>query len=402
MRVLYCSDTYLPQVNGVSVVTFTSVAGLRRRGWDVHLVAPRYRGIGGSGIVRPRDGLDPSNVTTLPGVPLPPYPDIRLSWPDYSAVREAIQRFRPDLVHCTTEFVIGRMGQIAARRAGVPIATSYHTDFGKYARAYGVPWLQNTVEGFLTRFHRRAVRTYTPSVAARSELWRMGVESVEVWGRGVDTSTFNPARRSPPMRERLTGERAFTFLHVGRLAAEKSVHVLLDAYAALEARVPPGTTKLVIAGHGPEARNLRRIAPASAVFIGNLDRTHELPALYASADAFVFASTTETLGLVVLEAMSSGLPVIATPAGGVSDHLVDGENGIAFPAHDTEACARAMFTLFSDRELGRRLGAGARSTAMNLTWEAELDRLDRSYRELIEKPAPATSVEERVATALAI
>lgn len=374
MRVLYCTDTYPPQVNGVSVVTAISVAGLRERGWDVHVIAPRYPD-------QSAQSADP-NVMGLPSVSLPLYPDVRLVAPDYFAVRDAIDRLRPDIVHCATEFLVGRLGQIAASRAGVPVVTSYHTDFSRYMTSYGVPWLAPTVSRYLARFHKRARRTFTPSKAARADLKLLGVSDVEVWGCGVDAERFAPARRSQALRVKLGIDDAFTFLYVGRLAAEKGVDVVMEAYRRAEAQLPAGAARLVIAGAGPEEDRLRASAPPGTVFLGFLERTTALPALYASADAFAFASTTETLGLVVLEAMASGLSVIAAPAGGVAEHLRDNENGIAYPANDIDACAAAMVRLATDGPLSVRLRTGARRTAESLAWSKELDRLDDSYRRL--------------------
>jgi phosphatidylinositol alpha 1,6-mannosyltransferase len=374
MRVLYCTDTYPPQVNGVSVVTAISVAGLRERGWDVHVIAPRY----------PHEDAarrDP-NVIALPSMPLPLYPDVRLVLPDYAAVRAAIDRLKPDLVHCATEFIVGRVGQIAAARAGVPIVTSYHTDFSRYMTSYGVPWLAKPVARYLARFHKRARRTFTPSKASRADLLRLGVSDVEVWGCGVDADRFNPSRRSQELRVKLGIDDAFTFLYVGRLAAEKGVDVVMEAYRRAESQLPHGAARLVVAGAGPEEKRLRATAPPGTVFLGFLERDAALPALYASADAFAFASTTETLGLVILEAMASGLSIIAAPAGGVAEHLRDGENGIAYPPNDVDACAAAMVRLATDASLSVRLRTGARRTAEGLTWSAELDRLDASYRRL--------------------
>ncbi len=375
MRVLYCTDTYPPQVNGVSVVTAISVAGLRERGWDVHVIAPRYPSNGNG------HDADP-NVIGLPSASLPLYPDVRLVAPDYFAVRAAIDRLRPDIVHCATEFLVGRLGQMAASRAGVPFVTSYHTDFSRYMTSYGVPWLAGPVSRYLARFHKRARRTFTPSKASRSDLCKLGVTDVEVWGCGVDADLFSPARRSQTLRVKLGIDGAFTFLYVGRLAAEKGVDVVMEAYRRAEAQLPPGSTRLVVAGAGPEEDRLRASAPPGTVFLGFLERGSALPALYASADAFAFASTTETLGLVVLEAMASGLSVVAAPAGGVAEHLRDNENGIAYPANDVDSCAAAMVRLASDGPLSVRLRTGARRTAEALAWSAELDRLDASYRTL--------------------
>lgn len=372
MRVLYCTDTYPPQVNGVSVVTAISVEGLRNRGWDVHVVAPKYPASG--------PAADDASMTAIPSTSLPLYPDVRLVAPDYFAVRRAIDRFRPDLVHCATEFLVGRLGQMAASRACVPIVTSYHTDFSRYMASYGVPWLARPVARYLARFHKRALRTFTPSGASREDLIGLGVPDVVVWGCGVDAERFNPVRRSQNLRVQLGIDGAFTFLYVGRLAAEKGVDVVVEAYRRALVRLPAGSTRLVIAGAGPEEQRIRSTAPPGTIFLGFLNRETALPELYASCDAFVFASTTETLGLVVLEAMASGLPVIAAPARGVAEHLRDDENGIAYPANDTGACADAMVRLATDGALAVRLRGGARRAAEALSWQSELDRLDASYR----------------------
>jgi phosphatidylinositol alpha 1,6-mannosyltransferase len=297
-------------------------------------------------------------------------------------VRQLVAQFRPDLVHCETEFSIGYMGQHAAAAAGVPVVSSYHTDFGRYAEAYGMPWLRRTVTGYLTRFHRRNRRVFTPSAVAKAELATLGVERVEVWGRGVDTTAFDPRRRSQELRERLGMGSRFTFVYVGRLAPEKRVDVVVEAFRQASALVPRGVIHLILAGTGPCEAGLRTSALDGVSFLGFLDRHTQLPDLYANCDAFVFASVTETLGLVVLEAMASGLPVIAAPEGGVRDHLRDGFNGVTYEAGDAAAMARAMVLLVNEWEFTGRLARNARRTAEALSWERELDRLDASYREV--------------------
>jgi glycosyltransferase involved in cell wall biosynthesis len=336
----------------------------------------------------------------------PPYPDLRLAVPWYGGIRAAIERFQPELVHCETEFMIGRLGQIAARSAGLPIVTSYHTDFGRYTHAYGVPWLHSSVTGYLARFHRRAQRTYTPSVPSREDLLNMGVADVEVWGRGVDTDLFHPGKRSVPLRIALGLEEKFVFVHVGRLAAEKNVSVVLEAFRQTRELLPRGAVHLLIAGRGPVEESLRRHAPESVTFLGNLDRQHRLPDLYASSEAFVFASVTETLGLVVLEAMASGLPVVAVGAGGVVDHLRDGENGLAVAAGDLATMAdqlkERMVRLYRDRPLRNALAAEARRTAETRSWVAELDRLEESYREVRDRWLQQPSERQRPAALTAM
>lgn len=386
MRVLYCTDTYPPQVNGVSVVTELSAHGLMRRGWECAVVSPRYAAGHGASLAGPVH-------TSIASVGVPIYPDVRIAAPAYMTVARAIERFKPHLIHCQTEFVIGRLGQIAAQRAGIPLVSSYHTDFSKYTAEYGAGWLRPAVSRYIGRFHRRSRRTYTPSGPAKMDLGRFGVDAVEVWGRGVDVQTFSPARRSQSLRDAYDLDDAFVLLHVGRFAPEKGVERIVDAFRLAQRLLSDSgdRLRLVLAGGGPSASRIRAAAPDGVIILGQLDRQRMLPQLYASADAFVFASLTETLGLVVLEAMASGLPVIAAPAGGVADNLRDGENGIAYPPGDVDAMARAIARLAIDRGLQARLAAGARRTAERLTWERELDRLDASYREVLDAAASRVS-----------
>jgi glycosyltransferase involved in cell wall biosynthesis len=176
----------------------------------------------------------------------------------------------------------------------------------------------------------------------------------------------------------------YSFLYVGRLASEKRPDHVLDAFRLASEMLPQGVIHLVIAGTGPREDELRAAAPAGVTFLGFLERRSRLPDLYANCDAFVFASVTETLGLVVLEAMASGLPVIAVPAGGVRDHLRDGRNGLACREGDVPGMALAMVRLATEWGLSRRLARGARNSVEELSWTREIERLDRSYREVIE------------------
>jgi glycosyltransferase involved in cell wall biosynthesis len=333
----------------------------------------------------------PAELLSVPSVALPNYPEVRLAVPRPGTIGTLIRRFRPDLVHCATEFGVGRMGQIAAARAKLPVVSSYHTDFAKYADAYGTSWLRGTVSSYLSRFHHRSRRVFTPSTVSRADLIRLGIGDVEVWGRGVDAELFHPGRRSQAMRAAFGMGSRFTFLYVGRLAAEKRAEQVIHAFRLASECLPRGVIHLIMAGTGPCEDALRAAAPPGVTFLGFLERKSRLPDLYANCDAFVFASVTETLGLVVLEAMASGLPVIASPAGGVRDHLRDNRNGLACPEGDAGAMARAMVRLAEDWALRQRLSRGARRTGEGLGWERELDRLDLSYREVCGMAAPVAS-----------
>jgi glycosyltransferase involved in cell wall biosynthesis len=378
MRLLLCTDTWLPQINGVSIVSALTAQGLTARGWRCEVVGPRY----------PQHPGEPHTsahcpVTSLPSVAMPTYPDVRLSLPWTSRIERTATRFRPHVVHCATEFTVGWSAQRVATRLGIPVTTSYHTDFGRYTEAYGVPWLRSAVTSHLTRFHRRARLTFTPSHASRAQLEAMGITHVVRWGCGVDTTLFHPRHRNNELRSACASPDACIFLHVGRLAPEKGVDRIVTAFHHARRQLPAGAMHLIVAGTGPMDAEVRRLGTDHVTFLGTLDRDSVLPRLYASADVFVFSSLTETLGLVVLEAMASGLPVIASPAGGVAEHLVDGVNGLAYPPADVTALTDRMLHLARDSTRRKQLAKGARTHAGAWSWESELDRLDAQYRALI-------------------
>lgn len=217
------------------------------------MVAPRYPA--------PAPDEHAAELLSLPSMAVPRYPELRLAYSGRGAVRRLAGRFRPDLVHCETEFSIGGIGQRAAAAAGVPAVSSYHTDFGRYAEAYGVPWLRRAVTGYLSRFHGRSARVYTPSAVTRRELAAFGLHEVEVWGRGVDSELFHPGRRSPALRAELGMGSRFTLVYVGRLAPEKRVDVIVEAFRLAGAVVPRGVMHLIVAGTGPCEAELRAAAP---------------------------------------------------------------------------------------------------------------------------------------------
>ncbi|NBW65867.1 glycosyltransferase family 1 protein, partial [bacterium] len=271
MRILYCTDTYLPQINGVSIVTALSVAGLRDRGWEVRIIGPAYPSAGAAS--RPEQ-TGPAGIAYrgIRSLPLPIYSDVRIALPDSRAVEQEMREFRPDIVHCATEFIVGQLAMRAASRLGIPVVTSYHTNFGQYATAYGLPVIRTTVERYIRAFHERAVATLTPSDVSRQHLTALGLDRAHRWGCGVDPVRFHPRNRSNVLRESLGLGTAFTLLYVGRLAPEKQVETVVRSYISARKLLPPGTLRLVIAGTGPREAGLRRLAPSDTLFLGHLDR----------------------------------------------------------------------------------------------------------------------------------
>jgi glycosyltransferase involved in cell wall biosynthesis len=220
------------------------------------------------------------------------------------------------------------------------------------------------------------------------ELRALGIERVMVWGRGVDAGWFRPDRRSETRRAGLGAQGRLLVLHVGRLAVEKDVDTLVAALISARERLGDRAA-FCVAGDGPRAAWVRQMLPFAA-HLGFLDR-ERLAQLYADADLFVFPSPTETCGLVALEAMASGLPVIASDRGGVRDNLRHGLTGLVVPAGDAAGFAAAMVALADDPEQRRAMGEAARAFGVGRDWGRELDRLEESYSSLAPASSPAAA-----------
>jgi glycosyltransferase involved in cell wall biosynthesis len=352
VRIALVSDTYTPQINGVTTVLRRIMRALRDARHAVAIVAPAY----------PGGHPDAADELRLPSVALPPYPAIRLSLPAFGRVAEFLDRFAPDLVHVVTEGPLGVMGRRYAVRRHRPLVTSYHTHFPRYCRHYGVAALEPVVWRFLTWFHGAAVLTQTPGEQAQAELAAHGLSRALVWGRGVDTGHFHHERRDWRFRRRLgIADGDVAVLHVGRLAAEKNLDTLVHAWTTVRDSLGP-RVRFVIAGDGPLGSRLSAAMPW-AIRFGFLE-TRLLATLYASCDLCVLPSATETCGLVALEAMASGLPVVAADAGGFRESVAQGRTGFLVSPHDAVGFAGAIARLALNAPLRRRMSAEARLAAV--------------------------------------
>jgi glycosyltransferase involved in cell wall biosynthesis len=371
MRITLISDTYLPEVNGVTTVLAMMRQGLLARGHAVQVIAPGYGA----------PGPDEEGVLRRWSVRFPPYPAMRLSLPVGGDVGRALDAFRPDLVHVATEGPLGTLGRRATLARGLPLVTSFHTDFPRYAARYLGRWAVGPVQRYLRRFHAPAFVTQTPSETTRDELAALGFSRPMVWGRGVDTHLFHPERRNEQRRAALGVDQGRPLvLHVSRLAVEKDVATLVRAFRLAHAELGEGA-RFVVAGDGPEGGMVRAALPF-ATHYGFIDRVR-LADLYADSDLFVFPSPTETCGLVVLEGMASELPVITSDQGGVRENVRDGLNGVMVSAGQASAFAAATVMLVRDPARRAAMASAARAFAVARDWERELDALEPIYRDAI-------------------
>jgi glycosyltransferase involved in cell wall biosynthesis len=375
VRVALVTDTYTPQVNGVTTIVRRVADALGRARNPCVVVAPRYP---------ERHERDPVSELRLRSLAFPLYPAVRLSIPRPQRVARFLDAFRPGLVHVMTEGPLGLLGRRYALRRGVPLVTSAHTDFPGYARYYGAPRLEPLVWRWLVWFHRPARFIHTPGTGTRDALMEHGLGQVRVWGHGVDTVQFDHRRRDPGFRLRLgVGESSVLVLHVGRLAPEKDLDALIAAWTQAREEVG-GAAAFVFAGDGPLSRRCAEAMPW-ATHLGFLARD-VLALLYASADLCVLPSPTETCGLVALEAMASGLPVVAANAGGFRESVTDGHTGFLVAPGDARGFASAIATLVKDPALRRRMSEEARLAAVARDAREEDEQLLEEYADEIVHP----------------
>ncbi len=370
LRLAVFTDTALPQLNGVSRTLDRLLQAVEERGGRARLFTTSD----------PEAAQDDAAVRYR-SLPFWAYPQLRLALPGHAAAAAALSSWGATLVHAATPFGIGLAGRRAALDLGLPLVTSYHTSLAAYARFYRLGALARPGWGFLRWFHNSGVRTYCPTRAIQTELREHGFRNTAIWGRGVDTTRFSPLWRSSSMRARLgAGDGQLLLAYVGRLAPEKGLDVALDAMRRLDT-AQPGRWRFALAGDGPYAARCRATAPPGTVFMGQIVGD-ELSAFYASSDVFVFPSTTDTFGNVLLEATASGLAVVGADVGPTREVLGQG-GGILFRAGDGAAMATELRALADDPERRRAVARAALSNAQRRSWTQVFDSLMADYLKVV-------------------
>jgi glycosyltransferase involved in cell wall biosynthesis len=353
------TDTYPPEVNGVALTLAHLVSGLRARGLAVTMLRPFRPALDGTG------GDPDHRVVLVRGVPLPGYRGLHVGLPAGRILRRRWTADRPDAVYVATEGPLGWSAVSVARRLGIPVFSGFHTDFPGYVRHYRMGWLEPVVFRYLRRFHNRTVGTFVPSGDLGDRLRAAGFANVALLGRGVDSALFTPARRSVALRAAWgLGEGDLAVIYVGRLAAEKNIGLAVEAYRAMPRsnRSP----RFVVVGDGPQRAALEQAHP-DLIFCGMRTGT-QLAECYASADVFLFPSQTETFGNVTLEAMASGLVVVAYDYAAAATHLTHGETGVLIRRGDSAGFIEAAAALARSPRALERMRRQARLHAISVDW----------------------------------
>jgi phosphatidylinositol alpha 1,6-mannosyltransferase len=375
MKIAYFTESLLPHVDGVSRTLAQLFNTLERRGVDFRVYSPFVPG--------PEVSWN-HRVYPIRYFRFPLYRAYRVSIPFRTRVTGALDVWHPDLVHVVSPTPLARRALRYARTRGIPAVGSFHTHFVSYFRYYGFPFLEGFGWWLLRSFYGRCARVYVPSQPMIEELEAHGIERTVLWSRGIDLGRFSPAHRDPALRAHAGADAGTPLvLMVSRLVKEKDLSDLVEMDRILRAR--GSTHRLALVGDGPMRRELEAALP-DACFAGH-QTGDALARWYASADVFVFPSTTETFGNVVLEAQASGLPTVVVDRGGPAGIVRSGETGWIARSNDPAHLAELTARLLDDAAERTRMGACAREAARSYDWDSINGRLIESYRDVIHENA---------------
>jgi len=378
VKLAIVSETFPPEVNGVAM-TFGIIAHeLARRGHEVTVYRPQRDDLVSD------ESAKPYREVAMAGISIPGYPLLRIGLPARIKLSRLWNESRPDLVHVVTEGPLGATAITAARSLGLPVTSSFHTNFHAYTRDYGYAALHKIVLGWLRRVHNRTQRTFAPTDELCDELRGLGFRDLTLLSRGIDTQCFSPERRDETLRQSWGAEPdAPVVLHVGRMAAEKNYDRLFQAYDAMRAVNP--RLRFVLAGDGPLRKSLVKAHP-DYIFAGVYSR-QEIGRFYASADIYIHASLTETFGNVLTEAMASGLAVVSFNYAAARQFIRHQHNGLAVPSDRPQSLISAAVQLAHDVALRSRLGSAARTCFEDQSWGRVIGKFEADLLAIAETGA---------------
>jgi glycosyltransferase involved in cell wall biosynthesis len=373
MKIAIVTETFLPKIDGIVTMVTKTVETLQAGGDEVKIFAPS----GG-----PAE-LYGAEVVSLPSIPFPFYPELKIAAPRAS-MRKHLEAFRPDVFHLFEPSLLGIGGIYYGKVLRIPIVISYHTNLPAYLHYYKMGFFQGPTWKLMRERHLRADLNLCTSTPMMEELRSHGIDRLALWERAVDAQQFQPSKCSAEMRKTLSGGEPHKplLLYVGRLSAEKDVGTLREALRAMpEAR-------LAIVGDGPMRHELERHFRGTPTTFAGYLRGEPLAAAYASADVFVMPSKTETLGLVLMEAMAAGLPVAACNAGGIPDAVEDGVTGFLYEPSDKQGLVKAVQRVLANPAERATVRARAREDVERHSWQGSTAQLRRYYAQAIEHPRP--------------
>jgi glycosyltransferase involved in cell wall biosynthesis len=367
MKVAYFTESLPPNTDGVVRTLCHLVDTLESEKVDFRFFSP----------VKSEDLPWKDRIRKVASVPF--FAEYQLGIPYFHGIISELNRFEPDLIHVVSESLLGYYGLQYAKRKKIPVVSSYHTHFVSYFSYYGFNKIETFGWQYLQWFHNQCDRTYAPSPSAVQELSGRGFQDVELWQRGVEVKRFSPDYYDKDLRRHVGAENKPLLLFVGRLVKEKDLDDLIAADALLKTK--GYNYKLAIVGDGPMREELEYRLPDA--HIPGYQHGRDLSRWYATADMFVFPSTTETFGNVILESFASGTPAVGVRKGGVADIINHGKDGLIADAKSPGDFGSQIARLLDSPEILKRFSIEAQNTARQYSWNAINRNLLSSYENVL-------------------
>ena len=374
LRIAVVTETWPPEVNGVAMTLAKLVQGLSHRNHDVQLIRPRQ--------TKTESPLNDSSLeeVLMRGMPIPRYPELKLGLPSKKTLVKTWTLRRPDVVHIATEGPLGWSALQAAKVLKLPVTSDFRTNFQSYSKHYGVGWLRKPIVAYLRKFHNATACTMVPTRELMRTLSENGFVNLKVVSRGVDTKLFNISKRDKSLRSSWGAtENTKVLISVGRMAPEKNLDQVLKTYEAL--KHTDQAFKLVMVGDGPLRSQFQQRYP-DIIFPGMLSHSN-LAAYYASSDLFVFPSQTETFGNVTLEALASGIPVLAFDCAAARDWVQTGINGWLVAESNPEGFAAQAVAIFNSKDALDRITQSTRQQVVHLDWDQIAEQVESVFWDAI-------------------
>lgn len=369
LKIAIVTETWPPEINGVAHSLLHLSQGLQKNGHKILLIRPEQQG--------QCESFIPTQECLVKAQKIPHYPSLQFGWPQMLKVSQALDAFMPDVVHIVTEGPLGFAVLHAAHSKAIPVSSGFHSPFQDFSRFFDLAFLAKPIQAYLRWFHNSTALTCVPSLDTERALRKFGVSCpLTVVGRGVDVQQFNPEFRSAELRQQWgVAPDCIVMLYVGRLSPEKEIPVIIQQYHALQAKGK--AVKLVIVGDGPQRETLMTMSDKNdIIFTGNLTG-RALATVYASCDVFVFASQVETFGNVILEAMASGLAIIAYDYAAAHLYVQHARTGWLAPVADTHGFVEYIQQL-PQHNILRHMGQNARKRACQLGWQYPVQQFEQA------------------------
>ncbi len=378
LRIAIITETWPPEINGVSLSVMQLTKGLQRRGHKILLVRPQQS--------EKNHSFYPDQECVVRSQSIPKYPQMQFGWPQIFKIGQALDQFKADIVHIVTEGPLGLAALNQAKLRNIPISSGFHSSFHDFSRYFDMAFLVRPVRQYLKWFHNQTDLTLVPSADTRQVLKdEFGLRCpMRIISRGVDNQRFNRNLRSSGLRRQWqVDDNTTVLLSVGRVSPEKEVPFIIKSFYALKKHQPQRKLKMVVVGDGPIREDLEKQYP-DVIFMG-AQMGEALAMCYASADAFLFASEVDTFGNVVLEAVSSGLPVLAYNYAAPALMVENERTGWLLPFGDKEAWQKTLLNLPSLKDLAH-MGQIASQKVGDCGWDRPVADFESALLHYAKKP----------------